>query len=151
MMERAGFSSAVRVGMIAGQPGGNDWTVPALLLSESDPDLYVARYGVPGSRKPIAEASHPDPRIALRHCLEMAGLMEDRPPVTDGELAKWLTERHGEGVRMGHVTSWARAGIRQFHGGGRESEWVTKDGQALTARELGAILWCAERWTEAQP
>ena len=149
MMERAGLSSAVRVGMIAGQPGGNDWTVPALLLSESDPDLYVASYGVPGSRKPIAEASHPDPRIALRHCLEMAGLMEDRPPRDDGELVRWLTERHGEGVRMGHVTAWARTGIRMFHG--ESTPWVRGDGESFEARELGAILWCAERWTEAQP
>jgi hypothetical protein len=77
-IERAGLSVAVRSGMIAGQPPEDDWTLPALLLSEADHDLYTASYGAPGSRKPIAEAMHADPRIALRHCLEMAGLLPDR-------------------------------------------------------------------------
>jgi hypothetical protein len=99
------------------------------------------------AREFIAGASHTDPRIALRACLEMAGLLTDRPPQTDEQLAQWLTGRWGEPVRMGGVTSWGRARIRLFHansGGG----WVQGNGADLTARELGAILWCAERFPE---
>jgi hypothetical protein len=31
------------------------------------------------SGTPICDASHPDPRVALRHCLEMAGLLAGAP------------------------------------------------------------------------
>jgi hypothetical protein len=78
----------------------------------------------------------------------MAGLLTDRPPQTDAELIAWLTERWGEGVRMGGVTSWGRARIRLFHSDGG---WVRGNDGDLTARELGAILWCADRFPEVKP
>jgi hypothetical protein len=146
LMERAGLASAVRTGMIAGQPAGNDWTVPALLLSESDPDLYVASYGAPGSRRPLAEASHPDPRIALRHCLEMAGLLVDRPPQTDEQLVAWLTERYGE-PEHGYTWHLPDGNMAQKEGA---PGWWRYQQRVAYARELGAILWCAERFPEVQ-
>lgn len=150
MMERAGLVAEVRVGphSITGVGTRSAVTVYAFRWVTSAvthaPNGDI-RFGV-GSG---FTAEHHDPRIALRHCLEMAGLLVDRPPVTDEALREWLTERHGEGVRMGHVTAWARAGIRMFHG--ESTPWVRGDGKSFEARELGAILWCAERWTEAQP
>jgi hypothetical protein len=89
---------------------------------------------------------HPDPRVALRHCLEMAGLLEDRPPRDDGELVAWLVERWGEPVRIGAMSTWRTPGcvIRAYDYGGYV-EWERGDDK-FVADELGAILWCAERF-----
>ena len=96
------------------------------------------------------DASHPDPRIARRHCLEMAGLLTDRPPQTDAELVQWLTERAGPADFMDR---WFHGGytIRRF-----DHVWVYwhQDRpleRSIYARELGAILWCAERFPEVKP
>lgn len=93
----------------------------------------------------LIDASHPDPRIALRHCLEMAGLLVDRPPVTDAELVRWLVERAGP---CDFMDRWSYGGytIRRL-----DSVWVFWHTdrpleRSIYARDLGAILWCGERW-----
>jgi hypothetical protein len=91
---------------------------------------------------------HADPRVALRHCLEMAGLLTDRPPQTDAELIAWLTERHGSGdvwhrwFADPHTVRCTAPDMWEY--------WVPDGGPGatLTARELGALLWCAERFPE---
>jgi hypothetical protein len=106
------------------------------------------REGEDASRDCSAE--HPDPRIALRHCLEMAGLLTDRPPQTDEELVQWLTDRAGPADFMNR---WSHNDyiIRQL-----DHVWVYwHQGRPLQrsayARELGAMLWCAERFPEVNP
>ena len=99
---------------------------------------------------PHYSAEHPDPRIALRHCLEMAGLLTDRPPQTDEQLIAWLTERAGPADSMNR---WSHNDyiIRQL-----DHAWAYwHQGRPLQrsayARELGAILWTAERFPEVNP
>jgi hypothetical protein len=95
-------------------------------------------------------AEHPDPRVALRHCLEMAGLLTDRPPQTDAELIAWLTERHGAGDV--HQRWFSDSHGARLVCGMWEYWALDRYGcHLLTARELGAILWCAERFGEVAP
>ena len=101
-------------------------------------------------------ARHPDPRIALRACLDRAGLLVDRPPQTDAELVRWLTERHGDGVldvRDGLIR-WPALGevLYDPDDGDSERRWSrASSDEWCPARELGAILWCAERFPEVKP
>jgi hypothetical protein len=102
---------------------------------------------------PHYSAEHPDPRVALRHCLEMSGLLTDRPPQTDAELVQWLTERWGEPRREGSdmmestTDRWSFHGVEYRHHAPRHLRW--SDGRSLMGADaFGAMLWCAERFPE---
>ena len=108
------------------------------------------------AREFIAGASHTDPRVALRACLEMAGLLVDRPPQTDAELAQWLTERWGEPRREGSdlmestTDRWSFHGVEYRHHAPRHLRW--SDGRSLMGADaFGALMWCAERFLEVKP
>ena len=153
MMERAGLASAVRGTIVGGQAPGKDWSTPIAMVTEHprNEGMFVALYGqTDDSPRHTMDASHPDPRIALRHCLEMAGLLVDRPPQTDAELMAWLTERAGPADSMNR---WSHNDyiIRQL-----DHVWAYwHQGRPLQrsayVRELGAILWTAERFPEVNP
>jgi hypothetical protein len=159
MMERAGLASAVRGTIVGGQGPGKDWSTPIAMVTEHHPNegMFVALYGqTDDSPRHTMAASHPDPRIALRHCLEMAGLLTDRPPQTDEQLVAWLTERWGEPRREGSelmestVDRWSFHGVEYRHHAPRHLRW--SDGRSLMGADaFGALMWCAERFPEVNP
>jgi hypothetical protein len=159
MMERAGLASAVRGTIVGGQAPGKDWSTPIAMVTEhpQNEGMFVALYGqTDDSPRHTMGASHTDPRVALRACLEMAGLLTDRPPQTDAELVRWLTVRHGDGVldaRDGLIR-WPALGevLYDPDDGDSERRWSrASSDEWCPARELGAILWCAERFPEVKP
>jgi hypothetical protein len=87
----------------------------------------------------------------------MAGLLTDRPPQTDGDCARWLTIHCGEPdvqrAAVGRSVVWMLSGreVRAHGGVGAVKSWSFASASGLTARELGAILWCAERFPEVKP
>jgi hypothetical protein len=122
---------------------------------------YQCTYRLTREQGGIAAASHPDPRIALRHCLEMAGLLVDRPPQTDEQLVAWLTERwrepethrrtdDGKAPIPTGAMVWQEIRVSCDTIRTNDMRWYYT-GSLLTARELGAILWCAERFPEVKP
>ena len=134
MMERAGLKPKERNAYYL--DGTSDHAKVTLTTATSGTMAYTPDGPV--------SAEHPDPRIALRACLEMAGLLTDRPPQTDAELVAWLTERSWR-TRYGTVTYHhdpdmiALAWFTPFvHG-------------SLPARIAGQLLWCAERFPEVKP
>jgi hypothetical protein len=146
LMERAGLTvDDTSMNHMEGR--NHEWSIMA--TTNDAMDCYVYTEQGPPETEPCA-VRHPDPRIALRHCLEMAGLLTDRPPQTDAELIAWLTERAGPADLM----------ERWFHGGYTirrlDHVWVYwhQDRpleRSIYARELGAILWTAERFPEVNP
>ncbi len=149
MMERAGIKA------FDPNESGYYWLVPhsgghLVLFYDGQSVAADAVIGFGNEERNAIGARHPDPRVALRHCLEMAGLLTDRPPQTDEELVRWLTERAGPADFMNR---WSHNDyiIRQL-----DHVWAYwHQGRPLQrsayARELGAILWCAERFSEVQP
>jgi hypothetical protein len=89
-----------------------------------------------------SRAEHPDPRVALRHCLEMAGLLEDRPPLTPNELETWLRTNHGPPLVNHSVPTWLVRGRRLER---LDDEWCYR-GMMVHARDMGAMLWTDKRF-----
>ena len=118
MMERAGLiihtanTRGIRAGSADGAHGVEVWYG---VTDRGYADCSA------GDGKPIACTEHPDPRVALRHCLEMAGLL--RPPI--------YTEVMNDGSRL----LWRV--VIESHGRTGRSEW--RDGMMDNARYLQAM------------
>jgi hypothetical protein len=155
MMERAGIKACDP------NESGYYWLVPhsgghLVLFYDGQSVAADAVIGFGNEERNAIGARHPDPRIALRHCLEMAGLLTDRPPQTDEQLVQWLTERWGEPRREGSdlmestVDRWSFWGVEYRHHAPRHLRW--SDGISLMGADaFGALLWCAERFPEVKP
>jgi hypothetical protein len=201
LMERAGLVvEPMSFGELCGKgPGG----VVDVRFASSRGRHYASAVYVPDHT--TATAYHPDPRVALRACLEMAGLLTppirtefqqsadgprwrvvvtagtvtshsewrdgwpgddarflvalgeaigavDRPPMTDNELERWLTERHGQPKLIAiHRIHWESANT--WHDPTRPdsmSWWSLYGGERVwtDARTCGLRLWAAERFPE---
>ena len=87
---------------------------------------------------------HPDPRVALRTCLEMAGVLKDHPPLTPDDLEAWLRANHSPPLNDSSVPTWLVRGRRLERFG---DEWCYR-GTMVPARDIGVMVWADRRWPQ---